>query len=206
MLADALIVAAAYLLGSIPTGYVLTRLLAGADLRTVGSGGTGATNTVRALGWRWGGVVLLVDLLKGVAAVGLARAFDATAMTVALAGGVAVVAHCWPIWLGFRGGKGVATGAGAAFALTPWSLLLIPVLVVPVLLTRFVSLGSIVAAIAAPLLFAVLVAIDRLPGAYLAFALPAAAAILWRHRENIARLRAGNERRLGRRQGAAEAA
>jgi glycerol-3-phosphate acyltransferase PlsY len=206
MLADVLIVAAAYLIGSIPTGYLLTRSIAGADLRSVGSGGTGATNTVRALGWRWGGVVLLGDLLKGVVAVLLARAFDASALTIALAGGVAVVAHCWPIWLGFRGGKGVATGAGAAFALTPWSMLLIPVLVIPVLLTRYVSLGSIVAAVAAPLMFAVLVATDRLPVAYLAFAVPAATAILWRHRENIARLRAGSERRLGRRQGVAEAA
>jgi glycerol-3-phosphate acyltransferase PlsY len=206
MLDDGLIVAAAYLIGSIPTGYLLTRAIASADLRTVGSGGTGATNTVRALGWRWGVVVLLVDLLKGAAAVLLARGLDASNLSVALAAAMAVIGHCWPVWLRFRGGKGVATGAGAAVTLTPWALLLVPILVVPVLLTRYVSLGSIAGALAAPVLFAILIALDRVPGAYLAFALAAAVAVLWRHRTNIERLRAGTERRLGRPRSVAEVA
>lgn len=195
---DAIVLLAAYLLGSVPTGYVLTRVLTDTDLRRVGSGGTGATNAVRALGWRWGVVVLVVDLLKGVAAVALGRALEAGTLVVALAGSTAVLAHCWPVWLRFRGGKGVATGAGAAIALTFWSLLLVPVLLVPIVLTRYVSLGSVVAALATPLLFGFLVAVDRLPAAYLAFALLGPAAIVWRHRSNIERLRNGTERRLGR--------
>lgn len=193
----ALATALGYLLGSIPTGYLLTRWVARQDLRAIGSGGTGATNAQRALGWRWGIAVAVADVLKGVFAVLVARWLGAGALAESLAALAATAAHCWPVWLGFRGGKGVATGGGAAMALSPWALLLVPILIVPVALTRYVSLGSLIGALATPLLFAVLVALDRAPAAYLVFAVVAPAIIIARHRGNIARLRDGSERKLG---------
>ena len=195
-MSDALALALAYLIGSFPTGFVMTRLITGQDLRSVGSGGTGATNARRALGSRWGVVVALIDILKGSLAVLIARWLDTGDLTVATAGILVVVAHCWPVWLGFRGGKGVATGAGAAFALSIWGLLLVPILVIPVILTRYVSLGSLIAAISAPIIFGILAATDAAPTEYAIFAAVAAVLIVWRHRENIDRLRAGTERRL----------
>lgn len=195
---DLIALVVAYLLGSVPTGYLLTRYIAGVDLRGIGSGGTGATNAQRALGTRWGIVVLVVDLLKGVAAVLLARWLDVSHLWVALAGIAVVAGHCWPVWLRFRGGKGVATGAGAAFALSPWTLLLIPVMIIPIWLTRYVSLGSVLAAIATPVLFAILAAADVAPWSTVLFGLVAGAIIVYRHRTNIDRLRTGTERKLGR--------
>jgi len=195
---EMLAIALAYLIGSTPTGYILTRWIAGQDLRSVGSGGTGATNVQRALGTKWGVAVAVVDILKGVVVVVVARLLDAGELTVALAGTVAVAGHCWPIWLGFKGGKGVATGGGAAIALTPWSLLLFPILALPVAATRFVSLGSLTAALIAPLLFGLLAWADVISVAYIAYPILAAPIIVYQHRENIARLRAGTERRLGR--------
>lgn len=197
---EVLAVAIAYLLGTLPTGFLLTRYLAGVDLRTVGSGGTGATNAQRALGTRWGVFVLIVDLIKGIAAVALARWLDVSPLWVALAGIAVVAGHCWPVWLRFRGGKGVATGAGAAFALSPWALLLIPVMIVPIAMTRYVSLGSVLAAVATPILFVVLAAADVVSWTAVLFGLVAGGIIIVRHRTNIERLRTGTERKLGRRQ------
>ena len=193
---DVVALALAYLIGSFPTGYVMTRLITGQDLRAVGSGGTGATNARRALGSKWGGVVALIDIIKGALAVLVARLLDTGDLTVALAGIIVVIAHCWPVWLGFKGGKGVATGAGAAFALSFWGFLLVPILVIPVLLTRYVSLGSLTAALAAPVIFTILAVTDAAPIDYVVFAVVSATLIVWRHRENIERLRTGTERRL----------
>lgn len=193
----ALAILAAYLLGSFPTGYVVTRLVSGTDIRAVGSGATGATNTLRTLGWRWGVVVMLVDLLKGVGAVLLAHGLDAGDLGVALAAVAAVAGHCWSVWLGFKGGKGVATGAGAAFALCPWALVLIPILALPIVATRYVSLGSITAALSAPLLFVLFGALDLTQDIYIVYAVVAASVVIYKHRDNIARLRAGTERRIG---------
>lgn len=196
---EASALAIAYLLGSVPTGYLLTRYIAGVDLRTVGSGGTGATNAQRALGTKWGVIVLVIDLLKGIAAIALARWLDVSSLWVALAGVAVVAGHCWPIWLRFRGGKGVATGAGAAFALSPWSLLLIPIMIIPIAMTRYVSLGSVVAALATPVLFAILAAAGIVSWTTVLFGLLAGAIIIVRHRSNIERLRTGTERKLGKR-------
>lgn len=193
--------ALAYLIGSFPTGFVLTRVIVGQDLRKVGSGGTGATNARRALGSRWGIVVAIIDLLKGVLAVVVARGMTDNELIVAVAAALVVAGHCWPVWLGFKGGKGVATGGGAAIALSLWALFLIPIILVPVVLTRYVSLGSVTAAATAPLLFGVLALADLAPGEYVVFAIIASAIILWRHRENIERLRSGTERRLSRQVG-----
>jgi glycerol-3-phosphate acyltransferase PlsY len=194
---DILALALAYLIGSIPTGYILTRWIAGHDLRQIGSGGTGATNAQRALGTKWGIAVAVADVLKGVIAVLAARMFDVSDLTIALAAAVSVAAHCWPVWLGFKGGKGVATGGGAAIALTLWSLVLFPILAIPVALTRFVSLGSITAAFVSPILFAILAWMGVIPTEYIAFPLIAAVIIIVKHRTNIERLRSGTERRLG---------
>jgi glycerol-3-phosphate acyltransferase PlsY len=188
----------AYLVGSIPTGYLVARLLTGTDVRAQGSGATGATNVRRLLGTRWGVAIALFDLLKGVASVLLARQLSDGAVWPALAGALAIVGHCWPVWLGFRGGKGVATAGGAAIALSPWALLLLPVIVLVVALSRYVSLGSLSAALAGPPLFAALALADQSPGWNVVFAAAALLLIVYTHRGNLERLLDGTERRLGR--------
>lgn len=193
-----LVLVAAYLIGTLPTGYVLTRFLAGVDLRSVGSGGTGATNAQRALGTKWGIIVAIVDVLKGVAAIVLARVAGVDDAWVAASGAAVIAGHCWPVWLRFRGGKGVAAGAGAALALSLWSVALIPVMVIPIALTRYVSLGSVLAALATPVMMAILAAADVVPWSYVGFGVVAAAIIVFRHRANIDRLIHGTERKLGR--------
>ena len=193
-----LVLVAAYLIGTLPTGYVLTRFLAGVDLRSVGSGGTGATNAQRALGTKWGIIVAIVDVLKGVAAIVLARVAGVDDAWVAASGAAVIAGHCWPVWLRFRGGKGVATGAGAALALSLWSVALIPVMVIPIALTRYVSLGSVLAALATPVMMAILAAADVVPWSYVGFGVVAAAIIVFRDRANIDRLIHGTERKLGR--------
>src|SRR5277367_694945 len=139
---------AGYLLGSIPFGILLTRLFGGGDIRVAGSGNIGATNVSRVAGPAAGILTLLLDGLKGAAAVWLAARFasgSATWMTVA--GVAALVGHCYPVWLRFRGGKGIATGAGMFLALCwPAGLGAIGVFILVVLFSRFVSLGSIAAA------------------------------------------------------------
>ena len=137
-------------------------------------------------------------MLKGVAAILLARWLGVAELWVSLAGVAVVAGHCWPVWLRFRGGKGVATGAGAAFALSPWMLLLIPIMVIPIATSRYVSLGSVVAALSTPVLFAVLAWVGAVSWETVVFGLAAGAIIIYRHRSNIDRLRAGTERKLGR--------
>ena len=188
----------AYLLGSIPTGYLAARALTGTDVRAQGSGATGATNVRRLLGTRWGIAIAVFDLLKGVAAVLLARQLSDGAAWPALAGVLAIVGHCWPIWLGFKGGKGVATAGGAAIALSPWALLLLLVIVAVVAASRYVSLGSLAATVAGVPLFAALAVADVSAGWNVVFAALALVLIAHTHRGNIARLRDGTERRLGR--------
>lgn len=152
---NALVFILAYLLGSIPFGYLLVKLRSGADIRQTGSGGTGATNVTRKAGKGAGIATLALDALKGVTAVLLARWLTGDAGTswvVAGAAVLAIIGHCFPVWLGGRGGKGVATGLGVFLAITPMAVLV--ALVVFVLLvwhTRFVSLGSITAAAIVPL-------------------------------------------------------
>jgi acyl phosphate:glycerol-3-phosphate acyltransferase len=198
VLAGAAALVIAYLLGSIPTGYLVTRALTGTDVRAQGSGATGATNVRRLLGTRWGIAIAVFDLLKGGAAVLLARQLSDGAAWPALAGVVAVVGHCWPVWLGFKGGKGVATAGGAAIALSPWALVLLPVIIAVVALSRFVSLGSLSAAVAGVALFVALALADRGAGWNVVFAVLALLLITFTHRGNITRLRSGTERRLGR--------
>lgn len=206
------IVVLGYLIGSIPFGYLIVRASQGADIRKTGSGGTGATNVSRRAGKGAGVLTLLLDALKGAAAVAIARivlgypilathgesaivansnAVDTAYWWVAAAAIAAIVGHIFPIWLGFRGGKGVATGVGVFLILAPLAVALAGVIfLVIVLLTRYVSLGSIVAAATIPLF--VLIRNYVTPRAdfapLLAAAVAGAALIIFAHRGNIGRL------------------
>jgi glycerol-3-phosphate acyltransferase PlsY len=186
-----LALAVGYLLGSLPFGY-WAGLIQGVDLRTVGSGNTGGTNAVRILGPRVGVPVIALDIAKGAAAASIGGVIGGPDVAV-LASIAAVLGHAFPFWLGFRGGKAVATGAGTMLALVPWiGLAVFVIWIVVGLATRYVSVASIVAAFS----YSVLCVISGQPWAITAYTFVAAVFVLWRHRENIARLRAGTEHRL----------
>jgi glycerol-3-phosphate acyltransferase PlsY len=190
---------AGYLLGSIPFGILLTRLFGGGDIRAAGSGNIGATNVSRVAGPLAGILTLLLDGLKGAAAVWLAARFssgNATWMTVA--GLAALLGHCFPVWLRFRGGKGIATAAGMFLALCwPAGLGAIGVFILVVVFSRFVSLGSIAAAAAMPLLIYLLWAPHHAPPPAVTFgAFAAAMLVVYKHDGNIQRLVEGREPRF----------
>ena len=194
-----LVLVAAYLLGSIPIGYIVPRVVGGIDIRTVGSGNPGFTNVYRAVGPRVALVVLLGDTGKGVLAILLARSAGAGEVLVVLAGVAAILGHVFTVFLRFRGGKGVLTAAGVFFSLIPAETLLCLILFVAIVAaTRFVSLGSIVAAAALPVLA---YSLPRLRGGEIStptflLSLFAAAVILIRHRSNLSRLLRGTESRF----------
>jgi len=207
---------AGYLFGSIPAGYLAGRWLQGIDIRQEGSGSTGATNVLRVLGKGPALAVFLVDVLKGTAAVLLAKAVleplgvpleagdTATSWVidswVVAAGLAALAGHIWPVWLGWRGGKAVATALGMLLGLTwPVGLACFGVFLAALSLSRIVSLSSVIAALALPLLmlgwFHDQVLGLRWP--YLALTVLTSGLVIWRHRSNLARLLAGTEPRLG---------
>jgi acyl phosphate:glycerol-3-phosphate acyltransferase len=196
-LAGIALVIASLLIGAIPWGYVAGKTSRGIDLRTVGSGGTGATNVLRTLGARASALVALLDILKGVLPVILARAAGFDAAWVATAAVAAVVGHCWSPFIGFKGGKGVATGAGAAIALFPQILLVVPMMALVVWTTKYVSLGSLTAAAVGVLLALAFAAAGVLDWASAIAILVIAGIIAVRHEGNIRRLVNGNERRIG---------
>ncbi len=192
----------AYLLGSLPTGYLAGRLLKGIDIRKVGSGSTGATNVLRTLGKGPGATVLLIDVLKGVAAIALAQFASSQILTapwdgtilIALAGLVAVLGHSKSVWLGFTGGKSVATSLGVLFAMNlTVALGAIAAFALVVTITRIVSISSMAGAIAVAFLMIFL----RQPIAYQLFGIAGGLYVIWRHRSNIERLLAGTEPKLG---------
>ncbi|HEX8285238.1 MAG TPA: glycerol-3-phosphate 1-O-acyltransferase PlsY [Pyrinomonadaceae bacterium] len=193
------VVSLAYLLGSIPFGYLLVRLRGGGDVRQTGSGGTGATNVTRRAGKGVGLLTLLLDALKGTAAVLVARALHGAneEWWVCAAAVAAVLGHVFPVWLRFRGGKGVATGLGVFLVLAPLATLCaLVVFVVVVGLWRYVSLGSMTGAVALPLAVWILSAVglsDRAAAPVLAVAVTGAALIVFMHRANIGRLLRGEE-------------
>ena len=201
----AFVVVAAYLLGSIPFGYLVVKARGGGDVRETGSGGTGATNVTRRAGKGAGVLTLMLDALKGAAAVVLARLLltenFGVDWWVAAASVAAVAGHVFPVWLGFRGGKGVATGLGVFAVLAPLALVCaLPVFVLVVWATRYVSLGSIVAAALVPLAVWALGASGYMRREELLPILTAAslggALIIFMHRANIGRLLRGEESRL----------
>ena len=200
-----LLLLAAYLLGSIPTGYLTGRLLKGIDIREQGSGSTGATNVLRTLGKGPAAVVLLIDALKGVAAIALVNGYYALVETpaipatwhpwlVAAAAFAALLGHSKSIWINFTGGKSVATGLGVLLAMSwPVGLGTLGVFALVLALFRIVSLGSISGAIAVPVLM--IIAGQPLP--YQLFAGAAGLYVIWRHRSNIQRVLAGTEPQVG---------
>ena len=191
------IVVASFLIGAIPWGYVAGKASRGIDLRTVGSGGTGATNVLRTVGPRASALVAVLDILKGVLPVVIAKAVGFDAAWVAAAAVATVVGHCWSPFIGFKGGKGVATGAGAAIALFPQILLVVPVMALVVWTTRYVSLGSLTTAALGALL-AVAYALAGTLDWTAAIAIVVISGIIsLRHEGNIRRLLSGNERRIG---------
>jgi glycerol-3-phosphate acyltransferase PlsY len=196
-----LVLIAAYLVGSIPFGYLIVRAKEGGDVRETGSGGTGATNVSRRAGKLAGVITLLLDAAKGAIAVWLARALLTPDFGinwwVAGAAIIAVFGHCFPVWLGFHGGKGVATGVGVFLSLSPLALACAAlVFILIVWMTRYVSLGSIMAAAAFPLCVWLLSVSGRPHAAFaplMTAALVCAALIIFMHRANIARLMRGTE-------------
>ncbi|MEK7385238.1 MAG: glycerol-3-phosphate 1-O-acyltransferase PlsY, partial [candidate division NC10 bacterium] len=164
------------------------------DIRQHGSGNIGATNVLRAAGWVPALLTLVLDIAKGYGAVWLGTLLRGSAPGIAACALAAVVGNCWSVFLRFRGGKGVATGLGALLALVPWAVVpAIPVWLAIALTTRYVSLGSILAAACVP--FGALLL--RYPAPFIAASLAVAALIIARHHENIGRLLSGTERRLG---------
>ena len=183
----------AYLLGSIPFAFLIARR-AGVDLRTTGSGNVGATNLLRASDWPRGLLAALLDAAKGAIAVFATDRWAAGAALVSAAGVFAVLGHVAPAWLRFRGGKGVATGAGVLAVLAPGTAAIgVALFVVTVWVTRYVSVGSCVAV--AGVVLAAAVGAQPAPVRVATFII--GGLVLMRHRENIARLRAGREPRLG---------
>ncbi|MEK7380494.1 MAG: glycerol-3-phosphate 1-O-acyltransferase PlsY [Gemmatimonadota bacterium] len=192
----ALWIVASYLLGAIPTSFLAARYLGGVDLRRVGSGNLGATNLYRALGWRFAVPVGLVDAAKGAIPVLVFAPRAGGGVTVALLlGACAIAGHVFSVFVGFKGGKGVATSAGALLGLAPLALLVaLAVWAVVVGLTRYVSLGSILAAAVFPVAVAWFY-----PGSFevLVFSIGLAGLIIAFHQANVRRLLAGTESRFG---------
>ena len=190
-----------YLLGSIPSGFLAGQWCKGIDLRTIGSGSTGATNVLRNVGKGPALAVFFVDVAKGAAAVLLARSLNPTSALIdwiqVLAGLAALAGHIWPVWLGFKGGKAVATGFGMFLGLAwPVGLACFGLFMAVISIFRIVSLSSVVAAIGLPLLMA----LSGGSSAYVVVSLVASLMVLWRHRSNIERLIAGTEPKIGQKQ------
>jgi glycerol-3-phosphate acyltransferase PlsY len=200
----AALVLIAYLVGALPVGLVIGRLVGGVDIRQTGSGRTGATNAMRSLGTRWAALVFVLDLGKGAAAVLLAGSLyqagpaGSPEVVAAAAGLAAVVGHNWSVFIRFSGGRGVATSAGALLALAPVTIaILAPLAALIVLWTRYVSVASMAAAVLAVPLTVALLPSGLAGPAAIGFSVVAAALIVAAHRDNIARLRNGTERRWG---------
>ena len=192
------IVILAYLLGSIPFGYLIVRRKLGDDIRQTGSGGTGATNVLRRAGKRAGVITLLLDALKGSLAVLIAKGLSPNVHWVIAAAAIAViVGHMFPVWLGFRGGKGVATAVGVFLILAPIALLCAGIIFVAIVwLTRYVSLGSITAAATIPLFIWLQSVFVEPRRELLIAAIVGAVLIVFAHRGNIGRLARGTEAKI----------
>ena len=189
----------AYALGAVPWGVVLGRIFTGVDLLSYGSGATGTTNALRVLGWKISVAVFVLDFVKGLLPVLIGRWIGLPGWAVAAAGIAAVAGHCWSPYIGLRGGKGMATGAGAAAGLLPWVLIVTPAIILIILRTRYVSLGSLVGS-GLGLLLVLMAALAGWSGWWVAAAVSVIVGIIvLKHRGNIQRLLNGTERRFGER-------
>jgi glycerol-3-phosphate acyltransferase PlsY len=199
VLQTAALMLVAYLAGSIPVGLLIARLSGGVDPRTIGSGRTGGTNALRALGPRWAVVVVTGDLLKGMLPVLLARyVTGGDPLVEVLCGASAVAGAIWSVFAGFRSGRGVATGVGTMLVIQPVAVLLAtPVFIGVILLTRYVSLGSLLGSAAMfPAMLLVLLVVPETPLPYVIYSAVGAALIWLAHADNIDRLLHGTERKF----------
>lgn len=186
--------ALAYLLGSLSTGVIVARLLGLQDPRAIGSKNPGATNLLRYGGKLAAVLTLAGDILKGVVAIWVARAVTDDAVILALVGLAVFIGHLWPVFFGFRGGKGVATALGVWLAINPWvGLSLTATWLAMAVLFRYSSLAALAATVAAPLYVYLLMP----QPAYLAMMVAMSALLVFRHRANVARLLAGTETKIG---------
>ena len=193
----AIVVLAAYVIGSIPTGYIVVKLFTGQDIRTIGSGSTGATNVKRVMGKKWFFIVMILDAIKGALPVALTALFAVSFRNIGLLPVLAaifvILGHSKSVFLKFTGGKSVASGVGTLLALN-WlgGLTIAAIWAMVTWISRYVSLGSIVALACAPIIMWVLNA----PPAYVGYALIAAIYVIYLHRENIKRLKKGTENKV----------
>lgn len=193
----------AYLIGALPWGYVAVLLHRGIDIRDYGSGRTGVSNALRTAGLKLAGLVLLLDLLKGFGAVLLARTLIGEPIAEVAAGLTALVGHNWPVFLGFRGGRGIAPGLGGLAVMSPLAAASGVVVFLPIcLITRYLSLGSLMGVVSAIVVLVALVLTGFNPWGpnsylYLIYGLLGGAVIIWQHKDNIQRLLNGTERRIG---------
>ncbi len=199
---EALLLISAYVLGSIPFGLVVSKMFKNIDIRRFGSGNIGATNVLRKMGARYAVLVLLLDTGKGALAILVAQHLKVSTSVILLAGFLVIVGHCFPVFLGFKGGKGVATSLGVLLAVPGFLLPTLAVLaffVIIVMVTRYVSLGSIASALLVPLSFIILHLTDssNFSMAHIIFGTGIAAIVIFKHRENIQRLVSGTESRIG---------
>ena len=193
-----LILLLGYLFGSFPSGYLAGRIAKGIDIRSLGSGSTGATNVLRQIGKRAAITVFLLDVFKGVLSILVAKYFllnDSWQVAIGLS---TLVGHIWPVWLNWKGGKAVATGLGVFLGLS-WQvgLATLGIFILMITLFRIVSLSSISAALALPLIMFLSFKTSNISLPYLVISLLAMALVVWRHRENIVRLIKRKEPRIG---------
>ena len=193
-----LILLLGYLFGSFPSGYLAGKIAKGIDIRSLGSGSTGATNVLRHIGKRAAISVFLIDVFKGVLAISLAKYFllnDSWQVAIGLS---TLVGHIWPVWLNWKGGKAVATGLGIFLGLS-WQvgLATLGIFLLMITLFRIVSLASLSAALALPLIMFLSFGNSNISLPFLVISLLAMTLVIWRHRENIARLIKGKEPQIG---------
>jgi glycerol-3-phosphate acyltransferase PlsY len=194
----AALIIGSYLIGSIPVGAIVAKRVGGPDLRTIGSGRTGGTNALRALGRKWAAVVVIGDLLKGAVPVLIARYLTGDPLVEVLCGAAAVTGAIWSVFAGFRSGRGVGTGVGTMLVIQPIAVILAtPVFIVVILLTRYVSLGSLLGSAAMfPAMLLVLLVVPATPLPYVIYSAVGAALIWLAHADNIDRLLHGTERKF----------
>lgn len=191
------VIASAYLMGSIPIGLLLVRVTTREDVRKIGSGRTGGTNVLRAAGPWVAALAVLGDGIKGLLAVLLARTTVGSTTLGALAGVAAVLGHNYSIFIGFKGGAGTACTVGGAIGLWPWNgPILAGILAIAIIATHHASVGSIVVAVLTPIIFALRASLTDAPWTYLIHGLGTATLTLWALRPNIRRLQQGDERRV----------
>ena len=187
-----------YLFGSFPSGYLAGKIAKGIDIRSLGSGSTGATNVLRHIGKRAAITVFLLDVFKGVISILLAKYFllnDSWQVAIGLS---TLIGHIWPVWLNWRGGKAVATGLGIFLGLS-WQvgLATLGIFILMITLFRIVSLASVSAALALPLIMFISFKNSSISPPFLVISLLAMTLVIWRHRENIVRLIKGKEPKIG---------